>query len=335
MTVRLGVIGMGFMGATHARACQLAEGAGLPCHLAAVADASAERLAHLAAPTGNIPDAGAESLRLDDVARYADATSLLADGAIDAVSICTPTRTHIDLAIQALRAGKHVLIEKPLALSSEEARRLLQVADASPALICMPAMCMRFWPGWDWLKQAIDQRHYGAVRSASFQRLASRPTWSEFYRRDEETGGALFDLHIHDADFIHWCFGAPSAVATTGTAEHLTALYVYGDDGPLHVAAEGGWDQHPGSTFRMRYVVNFEHATADFDLDREPALLLVRDGQAEAVALAPLNGWHLGLRAFIEAVAAGGPAPVSVADAIGVLELLERERAAGLRGVTP
>src|SRR5690606_13831216 len=202
-----------------------------------------------------------------DVTWHTSAEALLASDDIDLVSICTPTDTHVAIAEAALRAGKHVLVEKPVALDPQSVRLLAETARETGRL-CMPAMCMRFWPGWDWLKSAIDERRYGAVRSAVFQRLGARPGWAqEFYGDDTRSGGAMFDLHVHDADIICWLFGKPSQVTCRGDSQHCTTLYEF-DSGPRHVTAEAAWDNQPGFGFRMRYTIVFERATADFDLGR-------------------------------------------------------------------
>jgi predicted dehydrogenase len=119
------------------------------------------------------------------------------------VSICTPTDSHIELAMTALAAGRHVLVEKPVALRSAEVARLAQAA-APAGRVCMPAMCMRFWPGWEWLKERIEAGEFGRVRSATFQRVGAPPDWSAFYGDYARSGGPLHDLHIHDADFIRF-----------------------------------------------------------------------------------------------------------------------------------
>src|SRR6185295_16666128 len=93
---------------------------------------------------------------------------LLARKDLDLVSICTWTDSHVDLALAALAAGKHVLVEKPIALRERPAARTL----------CMPAMCMGFWPGWSLLHEAVADRRWGPVRSAVFRRHASRPAWA-------------------------------------------------------------------------------------------------------------------------------------------------------------
>src|SRR5262249_22988508 len=131
---------------------------------------------------------------------------LLANPAVQLVSICTPTDTHVDLAIAALRAGKHVLLEKPVALVAKDAARLADTARAAGTL-CIPAMCMRFWPGWTFLRDAYRDGRFGQLRALSLHRLGSGPGWSsDFYRNVARSGGALVDQHIHDTDFVVYLF---------------------------------------------------------------------------------------------------------------------------------
>ena len=72
---------------------------------------------------------------------------------------------------------------------------------------------MRFWPGWSWLKTAIEDGRYGKVLAARFRRVSGPPGWSKgTYFKGAESGGALLDLHIHDTDFIQFLFGRPTSV---------------------------------------------------------------------------------------------------------------------------
>ena len=326
MTVRVGVIGLGFMGATHLRAYARAASDGVDCAVVAVSDRDADRLSGTVVSAGNIGDEATEQLFDPSVVRtYSSIDALLGDPDVDAVSVCTYTDTHVDVAIRALDAGKHVLVEKPVSTSVAEVQRLADAASSS-ALICMPAMCMRFWPAWAWLQAAIADGRFGAVRSAVFQRLASPPAWADFYADDALTGGALFDLHIHDADFVRWCFGAPTEVVATGTVHHVTAMYRYAN-GPKHVVAEGGWDHTPGFDFRMRFVVVFESATVDFDLSRDTPLKVFEDGEGRGIDVSDLTGWEAEVQAFVRAVAAGGASPVAIQEAVGVTSMLDETRA--------
>lgn len=340
--VGVGVIGLGFMGATHVRAYQSAQNAGIGCRVVAVSDSRPERLLGMVAGAGNL-DSGSGSAgdRLFDPAQVrtsAAPSGVIDDPEVDLVSICTPTDTHVELALSALRAGKHVLVEKPVAIRSVDVERVAEAAARSGRL-CMPGMCMRFWPGWDWLREAVRDGRYGRVLSATFQRLGTVPTWSaDFYGDVSRSGGTLFDLHIHDADFVRWCFGPPSAtrgVRSTGSVSHITTQYLYDAGmGPSHVVAEGGQDHQPGFGFRMRYIVAFERATADWDLSRTPTLLLCRDGRAEQIDLPRETAYERQARHMIEAVRDGWTADrlrATMAEAVEVTRMLEMERD-GLRG---
>jgi predicted dehydrogenase len=340
--INVGVIGLGFMGSTHIQAYAAAARAGCACRLVAVADPHAERLAGL--PTrgnlrGAVEVAGAEEALLFDpaaVKTYAHAADLIADDDVQLVSICTPTQTHVDLAIAALEAGRHVLLEKPVAVSSRQVQRLADFArDAKQR--CVPAMCIRFWPAWRWLKQRIDDGALGAVRTATFHRLGSMPAWADFYADHARSGGALFDLHIHDADFIYHCFGPPDSVSSVGTINHVQTQYRYagahasGDRAPpALVSAEGGWGHDTGFGFKMRYLVNFENGTADFDIGRTPQLLLHAGGESREVDLGlekGLTGYDMQVRHILDLITGREKTPLATLDdAAAVARLLEAER---------
>lgn len=328
--VGVGVIGLGFMGATHFRAYQAAQGAGFQCRVIAVCDRSPERLTGRVDVMGNI-DTG-RSERLFDPTKLRtcrEPRDLINDPRVHLVSICTHTDSHADLAIEALRAGKHVLVEKPVAIRSEDVRRVAAAA-ADSGRLCMPAMCMRFWPGWAWLRDRVRDGRFGRVLSASFQRLGVPPSWSpEFYGDASRSGGPMFDLHVHDADFIRWCFGPPRSVQSTGSTSHVTTLYRFdADRGPRHVIAEGGQDCSPGFGFRMRYIVAFERATADFDLSRTPPVLLHRDGRSETVEVPSTGAYDGQVRHVLDAILGarkGGDLVATIDEAVGVAELLEAE----------
>lgn len=347
-TINIGIIGLGFMGRTHIAAYLFARDAGLDVRVVAACDRDASRFDELTKTGGNLATTGGLG-ELSELRRFHEPSALLSDPEIDAVSICTHTHTHIDLAIAALRAGKHVLVEKPVATKSADVRRLAEEA-ANSICICMPAMCMRFWPAWTWLRERVTRREFGDVRSAAFQRLASPPTWStDFYRDTTRSGAALFDLHIHDVDFVYALFGRPRRISSAGSIHHLTTTYHY-PAGPPHVIAEGGWDHATGFPFQMRFTVCFEHATAEFDLRRPAAesLMLWRDGKSEVVTVTPETGYVGEIIAFIQAIQTRGAASMSkmkadttldavtansaaappiptIADALAVTEILEAE----------
>ncbi|MEO8451582.1 MAG: Gfo/Idh/MocA family oxidoreductase [Gemmatimonadota bacterium] len=344
MTTGTGVIGFGFMGRTHAAAFESARRAGYDCELRGIADAHDPSLApdsatmpsrgispansgsppaiNPTASNGNLIPAASGS-DFESVRRYADAAALLADPTIDIVSICTPTDTHVDLAIKALAAGKHVIVEKPVALDLASIERLADAAEQS-GKVCLPAMCMRWWPGWSWLRDHIFSRTFGSVKAARFERLGPVPGWSSFYRNASRSGSALFDLHVHDADFVRWCFGEPAAVTSVGERTHLSTFYHYGN-GPAHVVAEGGWLAEAGVPFTMRYRVEFERAVVEFDLAADPTIRVAQGGSLSPVEFPPETAYELQVRHALDLVLGRKRPLATVRDALKTTTLLHAE----------
>jgi len=332
--VRVGIIGLGVMGWKHAAAYAAARTAGLPNRVVAVADHNPGCLSGPISGESNVALSGQVSSVLDASVRlYPTAEDLLQDRTIDLVSICTHTDTHVDVALMALAADKHVLVEKPVSTDPLQVRRLAVAAQSSHRLI-MPAMCMRFWPGWTWLKDRTTDGALGRIRGITFTRLGSGPRWSpQFYANPARTGGALFDLHIHDSDFIFDCFGLPARVTSSGTIDHLTTIYHYDnhDTGPAHIVAEGGWDHTPGFPFQMRFTAIFEHATADFDINRATPLMLARNNTWEPIPIPAYTGYDGEVRHMLAAVIAAANAEqprlgATLADAVIIADLLCAER---------
>jgi predicted dehydrogenase len=294
--IGVGVIGLGFMGRTHLAAYRKVAEAGLPCRVVAVCDTFVERL-------------GMEAVRAIDAAgarRHTDPAALLADPEVHLVSICTPTDTHVALAESALSAGKHVLLEKPVALHSVDVARL-QAAEERAGRWCMPAMCMRYWPGWRELREWVVDGRYGAVVRAEFRRLAPPPDWNDaFYLDTSRSGGAILDLHIHDVDFIAWCLGRPISVHSLGTPQRVTTRYTL-PTGPREVVAEGGWSDEPGAAFRMSYVVEFTGAVVEYDSAREPVWTCTCRGRREALPVAAETGWEAEVAHLVACLTTAAP----------------------------
>jgi len=327
--VRIGLIGCGFMGLTHLKAYRQLEGVEI------VAICDAYRLppdGDFSGIGGNIGDDDTVKLDMTKVKAYTDYKEVLADPDIDVVDICVHTVQHPEIAIAALAAGKHVVCEKPMARTSEEGRAMVEAAKNSDGFL-MPAMCIRFWPEWAWLKKAIDSGEYGKVLGARFRRVAEPPGWSKnMFMDGEKSGGALLDLHIHDTDFVQYCFGKPESVFSTGytkvsgAIDHIVTQYQVA--GGASVVAEGGWAMTPGFGFSMTYTVNFEKATADYDVARgEEALKLwVEDQEVEIVSCAGGDGYIGELQHAVECAATGTrPTLVTVEDGASAVEICEAE----------
>jgi predicted dehydrogenase len=323
--IRVGIVGFGFMGQTHWRCySNLADRA----QVVAVADLDPRRArGDISGTWGNLGD-GPQQIDFSGVAGTSDWRELVAMPDVDLVDICVPTPDHSKIALAALAARKHVLCEKPMARTAADAASLAVAADESQGFL-MPAMCIRFWPEWSWLKNVVDDRRYGGVLSATFLRQGSSPPG--WYRDGDSSGGAILDLHVHDADFICHLFGLPKSVssrgyrAKTGKYDHVSTQYFY-DDVPL-VVADGGWSFDEPYPFRMRYTVTFEErVTVDFDLARTDRLVVYKDGVAEPIDCGNSDGWQEEIRYFVDCIASGTrPSVVTASDAVHAIKLIETE----------
>jgi len=320
--INVGIIGFGFMGRTHTKAYQDALSDGYPCTITAIADANLEDLSQ-PQNSGNI-DTDQQIVDTPSIEFHNDADAIINHPDIDLISICTHTDTHVDLAIAALNANKHVLVEKPIAINPADVKRLAAAAEQADRL-CIPAMCMRHWPAWIKIHEIIQSNKFGPVRSAAFHRLGSRPTWAAgFYSDQSRSGGVLHDLHIHDTDFIYHCFGKPDAVTTTGDHLHLTTLYHY--PGIPHVTAQGAWDNQPSLGYQMKCTIAFEHATLDFNFSRESQLMLHQADQSTPIETSPLTGYDNEIRCMLDQISSNKQDNQPIQDAVLIAQVLEAEQ---------
>lgn len=324
MAIKVGVIGLGFMGQTHLDAYARQQGV----EVVAIADRDPARLQGNQQAAGNIAGANAGGFDYSKAKKYTDAVELIADPSVDAVDICLPTPGHVLFGLKAIEAGKHLLLEKPVARTYADAMKLVAASEASDKIV-MPAMCMRFWPGWTWLKKVIDEKTYGKVLGATFRRVASHPQ-GPFYADGAQNGGAALDLHLHDADFIQFLFGMPKSVTSVGysskTSEVDHLLTQYQVDGVPLVTAEGSWAMANGFAFRMQYLVNFEHATALFDSSGHDKLRLSKDGETKAIELEEGMGYDHEIAYFLDCIRQGSkPTRVTMRDGAEAIRLVEAE----------
>src|SRR5690606_24531074 len=144
--LKVAIVGCGFMGRMHANVY----GALGTAELAAVVDHRPEKLAAFAEQFG--------------VPAFSTMSELFTKETIDAVDVCLPTFLHKEATIEAARAGKHVLCEKPMALSLEDADAMIAACEDAQVRL-MIAHCIRFWPEYALLKKVIDDRRLGELKS--------------------------------------------------------------------------------------------------------------------------------------------------------------------------
>ena len=203
-TIKIGIIGWGFMGRTHAHALRAMPlfypGAGFRAEIAGICSRRLEK-AREAAEELNVP------YYTDDYRQ------LLAREEIDAVSVCTPNALHEEIALAALKAGKHLYIDKPLADTAQGARRIADQAKKSGVFTRM-VFNNRYLPVTLRARELVDQGRIGRVLSFEGRYLHSgsidpnKPIgWKQTLQ-----GGVLLDLGSHVLDLITWLCGYPEAV---------------------------------------------------------------------------------------------------------------------------
>ena len=147
---------------------------------------------------------------------YSDYKELLADPDIDAVSVCTWNNTHAEISIAALRAGKHVLVEKPLCTAVEEALRIREAVEETGKQL-MIGYVRRYDPNARLLKEFVDKGEFGDLyyaKASSIRRHGNPGGW--FADRSRSGGGPLIDIGVHMIDLCWYMMGKPKAVTVSG-----------------------------------------------------------------------------------------------------------------------
>jgi len=171
----------------------------------------------------DLKKAGAIADRFDVPRFYRDPANLLEREDLDAVLVLTPTHAHMALAIAALRSGKHVMVEKPIARNVKEARKMVSAANAADRLL-MVAMNHRFRPDAVSLKKMIDAGELGDIYKVRAGWLKKRGKWTrpQWLRNQEISGGGvLMDLGIQMLDLCLWLLSNYKVQRVSGTAHRL------------------------------------------------------------------------------------------------------------------
>lgn len=297
--MNIAVIGLGFMGSMHLKGYARIPGA----RLVGVCDPKPHRLSgDLSDIQGNI---GGPGDRLDFSTLHAgtNVEELIADPAVEAVDICLPTHLHLPVALSAFRAGKHVLVEKPMALTGEQGDQMIAAARQAGRVL-MVAQVVRFWPDYAVARELICSGSLGRLRSAIFHRKCAAPGWSKWLHDPAKSGGGVFDLLIHDIDFCHQLFGAPDAVDAIGPedldagVDWVLAQLEYSHLAPVIVS--GGW-HHPRSyPFSMDFTIVMEGGTLDYHSSIRRLTLYRADGTEETPKLPDMDGYEAELRYFVQ-----------------------------------
>ncbi|WP_188208210.1 Gfo/Idh/MocA family protein [Alkalibacillus aidingensis] len=195
--VNVGLVGLGFIGKAHLEAYQKTNNA----MVTSICTRSNQR--------------DQDDLIHDDIEIVHEYEAILNNPNIDVVDLCLPTFLHEDYILKAVKANKHIICEKPLTLTASSADRIIQaVKDEGVQLFV--GHVLRFWPEYQVLKEYSVTNQLPNIDWFQARRLGQFPTWSDWFKDPEKSGGALFDLHIHDIDFAYSLFGDVESVYAIG-----------------------------------------------------------------------------------------------------------------------
>jgi predicted dehydrogenase len=291
----IAILGGGFMGMTHAGAWKAQ---GDRCRVEVVASRTAAKAAKVADAAGGA-----------DVVDDLDAA--IADPRVSLVDVCLPTPLHREVAERAFAAGKDVLLEKPLALTLEDAEAIVDAA-ARSGRVLLVGMVLRFWPEYQKLHRLAEEGAIGEVRSVSTLRLSPPADWNEWSIDPAQSGGAAVDLLVHDFDQLNALLGAPRTVAARavrrgplGAPQHVLAVTEHEGGSGL---AEGSMMLPSSYPFTSNIRVLGASGILEYPFAAAPAVdggniggvdaeanrlrLHPADGDARAIDVASADPWH-------------------------------------------
>jgi predicted dehydrogenase len=318
-TPRVGLIGTGFMGSVHAAAWR---GIGTP--VAAV----------LGTPGGRRPTDPA----LADAELYTDLGAFLA--AVDVVDICTPSDTHVALALAAAAAGRPTLCEKPLSLEVAEALGVVTAFERAGVPLQV-AHVVRFFPEYVAAREAVVRGEIGDPAVLRLSRLTFAPDrGSDSWFADERrSGGLFFDLMIHDLDVARWLGGDVTQVyarASGGPRSHGIAVLTHASGAISHV--EASWAE-PAPVFRTRLEIAGSQGIITCDSDETAPIVarLHQGAESGTTALADVsltaNPFEAELTHFLDVVAGRTEPVLTPLDAVAAVQLAAAARVSARDGV--
>jgi myo-inositol 2-dehydrogenase/D-chiro-inositol 1-dehydrogenase len=302
--LRVGVVGAGLIAGCHVRAYGRADDVAV----VAVADPRRSKAEQLAGSVGAAPCTDLEEVLAHEP---------------DVISVCTPPASHAELTVRAVEAGRHVLCEKPVALSLADAQRIQDAADATDRVV-MIGHVSRFEPDHRAAQELVASGQIGEVAMMTHSMTTSLPGWSEggWLARPEESGGPLLDLSAHSFDYLAWVAGSPAVRVHAVAADSAAGPSTYGvatvrfANGAMG-QVETSWAHPPDRGFKavVEIVGTKGRISWDYDSINGGAIYLTDGG---VTWLDPLGerGYTREVAAFLDAVRTGAPSPVPVADGV-------------------
>ncbi|CCQ95805.1 putative dehydrogenase [[Clostridium] ultunense Esp] len=311
--MNIAVIGLGTMGKVHAAAYAQMEGV----RLVAVVDIRKDVVEEIAGAYHVIP--------------YINVDEVLENKEIDVIDICLPTYLHKEVTVKGARKKKHIICEKPIARTLQEADEMIRICKEEGVEL-MIAQVLRFFPEYKKAHQAIQSGRIGKVGRIHTFRGGVFPTaWEDWYASIDKSGSLIVDMVIHDIDFLRWTFGEVERVYAknlTGKEmnrlDHAFISIRFRNGAIAHV--EGTWSYPEGFKTELE-VAGSEGILSFRSEDAVPIYLSLRSKKAGesgvAVPESPLreSPYYLELEHFIHCLKNGEKPLVTAYDAYKALEI--------------
>lgn len=246
---------------------------------------------------------------------------------VDAVLIATPNYTHKPIAVEAAKSGKHIFLEKPIALSVEDGEAIVKEAE-SHGVKLLVGHCLRFWPEYVRIKKAVENGVIGEPRVARAYRLSSFPRWSQWHRYKEFSGGVVIDLGIHDLDYLRWVLGEPVEVYAVGgirtrysvdAIDYAMAIIKFRDGAIAYV--ESSWAMPENFRFYTYLEIAGTKGLLTVDNNTTATVTTYIDDSFWSFAPVDDNAYYLEMKAFLDWVQHDVKPPLEPRDAVESLRL--------------
>lgn len=293
----IGLVGLGFIGKTHFQAYQQLSN----CQVTAICTRK------------EVQDQ--EIMSTFNGSFLNDYDELLQKKDIDIIDICLPTFLHEEYIAKAVRAGKHIICEKPLTLTMESAHRIIEEVTKHNVKLFVGHV-LRFWPEYQAIKAYSESGHLKDIDIVQAKRLVQTPTWSEWFQYPEKGGSALYDLHIHDIDFLTYLLGEVESVYAVGNQnkygawDHVMTTLTFTNKSKAVVEASQRMPN--GFPFTMSLRAQASQGTLDFQIaagenienieESSNQLLYYSNGHSSAVEYEKNNAFQNELSYFVNCI---------------------------------
>ncbi|MCQ6562395.1 Gfo/Idh/MocA family protein [Paenibacillus mendelii] len=262
---------------------------------------------------------------------YESYSEMIARPDIDIICVTLPTYLHKEYVQQALEAGKHVICEKPLALTEEDCAELIKTSRIEGVRLCV-AHVVRFFPEYRDARRRLLSGEVGAVKSVRTTRASLMPLENSWFLDKRKSGGVVFDLMIHDIDYALWLLGdqitqISAEIITHEGVEQVLAWLYYADGTTVRLGAVWG-----AAEFHAGFDITGDQGVLSFGSvreDMESGNKAVHENLSDRGVIIPEaseleDPYYCQLLSFIRAIETNSPLPITAEEACSAVRIANR-----------